>query len=109
MVALRVVPTNPPRLPGAKAAHDMRNILASIGLHLETLQRLSGPSGAKAADAAYVLLTRGTVLCNTALDASVNADNSTHRRRVDLVETARQIADLLAPGAPKGFSFNIGQ
>jgi hypothetical protein len=87
MVYLAVVATNPTRLPGTQAAHDMRNIL-SIGLHLETLQRLSGPSGAKAADAAYALLTR-------ALDCTASADNIAHRRRVDLVQTARQIADLL--------------
>jgi signal transduction histidine kinase len=109
MVHLAVVATNPTRLPATQAAHDMRNILASIGLHLETLQRLSGPSGAKAADAAYALLTRGTVLCNSALDCTASADNIAHRRRVDLVQTARQIADLLSPIAPKDFTFDIGQ
>jgi len=44
-------------------AHDLRNLLATVALHLETLQRLSGPSGAKAADAAHALLTRGATLC----------------------------------------------
>ena len=34
-------------------AHDLRNLLATVGLHVETLQRLSGPSGVKAADAAH--------------------------------------------------------
>jgi signal transduction histidine kinase len=109
MAHFAVVATNTARPPVAQAAHDLRNILTSIGLHLETLQRLSGPSGAKAVDAAYALLTRGTVLCNSALDGSANADNSTRRRRVDLIQTARQIADLLAPRAPKDFSFDIGQ
>jgi signal transduction histidine kinase len=47
-------------------AHDLRNLLATVGLHVETLQRLSGPSGVKAADAAHALLTRGAALCNTA-------------------------------------------
>ena len=109
MMHLAVVATNPTRLPGAQAAHDMRNILASIGLHLETLQRLSGPSGAKAADAAYALLTKGTVLCNSALDCTASADNIAHRCPVDLVQTAREIADLLTPSAPKDFTFEIGQ
>ena len=109
MVHLAVVATNPTRLPGAQAAHDMRNILASIGLHLETLQRLSGPSGAKAADAAYALLTKGTVLCNSALDCTASADNIAHRCPVDLVQSAREIADLLTPSAPKDFTFEIGQ
>jgi signal transduction histidine kinase len=108
MAHLAVVSANPTCPPSAHAAHDLRNILASIGLHLETLQRLSGPSGAKAADAAYALLTRGTALCDNALDCTANADSNV-RRRVDLVRTARQIADLLAPSAPKDFSFDIGQ
>jgi signal transduction histidine kinase len=107
MAHFAIVTTNPTRPPAGQTAHDLRNILASIGLHLETLQRMSGPSGVKAANAAYALLTRGTVLCNSALDCSTRAGNQAGRRRVDLVQTARQIADLLEPSAPKDFSFDI--
>src|SRR5262249_31950396 len=109
MMHLAVVATNPACPPRAQAAHDMRNILASVGLHLETLQRLSGPSGARAADAAYALLTRGTALCNSALDWTAAVDCNPRRCQVDLVQTAQQIADLLAPGAPEDFTFDIGQ
>jgi signal transduction histidine kinase len=107
MAHFAIVTANPKRPPAGQAAHDLRNILASISLHLETLQRLSGPSGAKAVDAIYALLTRGAVLCNSALDCSTGAANHAHRRRVDLVQTARQIVGLLEPGAPRDFSFDI--
>jgi signal transduction histidine kinase len=107
MAHFAIVTANPKRPPAGQAAHDLRNILASISLHLETLQRLSGPSGVKAADAVYVLLTRGAVLCNSALDCSNGAGNHARRRRVDLVRTAQQIAGLLEPSAPKDFSFDI--
>src|SRR6516162_5190529 len=53
-----VVASNNPALScplRAHVAHDLRNLLATVGLHLETLQRLSGPSGAKAANAANAL------------------------------------------------------
>jgi signal transduction histidine kinase len=90
-------------------AHDLRNLLATVALHLETLQRLSGPSGAKAADAAHALLTRGATLCNSELERAATADGHPHRRGVDLIPIARHVADLLAPTAPKGFSFDIGQ
>src|SRR5271157_866765 len=106
MAHLAIVTANPKR-PPAGQAHDLRNILASISLHLETLQRLSGPSGVKAADAVYTLLSRGAVLCNSALDSSTGAGNHARRRRVDLVQTAHQIAGLLEPSAPKDFSFDI--
>ena len=107
MTHFAIVTANPTSSPGVQAAHDLRNILASISLHLETLQRLSGPSGVKAADAVYALLTRGAVLCNSALDCSTGAGNHARRRRVDLVRTAHQIAGLLEPSTPKDFSFDI--
>ena len=70
-----VVASNNPALsyPLRTQAHDLRNLLATVGLHLETLQRLSGPSGAKAANAAHALLTRGAALCNDALDSTAGA------------------------------------
>jgi signal transduction histidine kinase len=45
-------------------------------------------------------------LCNSALDCS-SVGNHAHRRRVDLVRTAQQIAGLLEPSAPKDLSFDI--
>ena len=90
-------------------AHDLRNLLATVALHLETLQRLSGPSGAKAADAAHALLTRGATMCNAVLDRSTSADGRARRKGVDPIQVARQIADLLAPTVPKDFSFDIQQ
>lgn len=93
--------------PGAQAAHDLRNLLATIGLHLETLQRLSGPAGAKAADAAHALLSRCTALCNSALERATQGDARARRKGVDVIAVARQVADLLAPSAPAGFRFDI--
>ncbi|HEY7248780.1 MAG TPA: HAMP domain-containing sensor histidine kinase [Xanthobacteraceae bacterium] len=109
MPRLALVASTPACPPAAQLAHDLRNALAGIGLHLETLQRLSGPGGAKAADAAYALLTRCTSLCNIALDCADGAADTVRRRRVDLLQTARQVADLLAPGAPRGFCFDIDE
>jgi signal transduction histidine kinase len=93
--------------PAVQTAHDLRNLLTTIGLHLETLQRLSGPAGAKAADAAYALLSRGTALCNDALDRAATMDSRARRRGVDPLLVAQQIADLLASTAPDGFAFEI--
>jgi signal transduction histidine kinase len=91
----------------AQAAHDLRNLLATVGLHVETLQRLSGPSGSKAADAAQALLIRGAAVCNGALDHSANVDGRARRRGIDLTAVVREVADLLGSAAPKGFSFKI--
>jgi signal transduction histidine kinase len=94
-------------LPAAQAAHDLRNLLVTLGLHVETLQRLAGPSGAKAGAAAYALLERSAGLCKSAIDRETIDDGRPRRRGVDLLQSARQCADLLAPNAPKEFSFQI--
>lgn len=95
------------RPPTAQAAHDLRNLLATIGLHLETLQRLCGPTGSKAADAAHALLSRGANLCNDVLERTASADGRTHRCRLDAAAIAQQVADLLVSTAPEGFAFAI--
>ena len=94
-------------LPAAQVAHDLRNLLAILGLHVETLQRLAGPGGAKAGAAAHALLERSAGLCNSAIDREAIGDGCPRRKGVDLLQSARQCANLLAPNAPRGFSFHI--
>ena len=64
----------------------MRRLLAALGLHLETLQRLSGASGAKAADAAHAIIERAAALCDAALDSVVSVMTGIPVRR-DLAMT----------------------
>jgi hypothetical protein len=84
----------------------LRNLLATLALHLETLQRLSGPNGAKAADAAHAIIERAAALCDVALDGGAQSMRL-RRKRVDLVQTARDVADLLTSATPEEFSFDI--
>src|SRR6516162_8747068 len=89
-----VVASNNPALScplRAHVAHDLRNLLATVGLHLDTLQRLSGPSSAKAANAAHALLTRGAALCNDALDRIAGADSRARDRPQDLGRRAMAV------------------
>ena len=104
MAHLALVASSSAYPPRAQVAHDLRNILTSIGLHLETLQRLSGPSGAKAAHAAYALLTRGVALCNGTLDGDGSAQNGVRRRRVELTAKAKQ-----SNTAPHGYGLAIAR
>jgi signal transduction histidine kinase len=46
-------------------------------------------------------------LCNSAIDRETIGDGRPRRRGVDLLQSARQCADLLAPNAPTRFSFQI--
>jgi signal transduction histidine kinase len=94
------------RPPPAQVAHDIRNLLATIGLHLETLERLSGSSGAKAAGAAQALAAKAANLCNSVVEGADRSDGS-RRCSVELMSIIGQVAELLAPAAPAEFSVDI--
>jgi signal transduction histidine kinase len=92
-------------VPPAHWAHDVRNVLASVGLHLDTLARLSGPHGAKAANAGHALISKVSALCNVALVAAPDA--CSQRQPFEITTMVRHVVDLLAPAAPDGFTVNI--
>jgi signal transduction histidine kinase len=87
-------------------AHDIRNILATVGLHLDTLERLAGTRGHRAVEAAHALMTRATAMCDQTL-TQARTEPPARRRAVDVVKTIRQVTDLLDPIAPEGFAIRI--
>jgi len=96
---------NPPS-PATKWAHDIRNTLATVGLHLDTLERLASSGGQKAVEAAHALMTRASSMCEQALTQSARAEPQA-RREVDVVKTIRQVAALLEPVAPARFEIRV--
>jgi signal transduction histidine kinase len=96
-----------PSVPPHQWAHDIRNLLGTIGLHLEALEKLSGPAGAKAARAALALIGRGGAMCAGALAEATRARPSGHRRCFDLAKTIKEVVALLEPTAPTGFKFRV--
>ena len=88
-------------------AHDIRNALATVGLHLETLERLSGSRGRDIAHAAHILMSRAAAMCNEAMAQAAQAEPTSRRRGFDIVTTIMQVADLLRPTAPEGFEILI--
>ena len=93
--------------PARQWAHDIRNALAVTGLHLETLERLSGSAGRKAASAAQAVMKRAAELCNASLAQAGRADQGVRRRGFDLVATLKEIASILAPMTPQEFEIRI--
>jgi signal transduction histidine kinase len=88
-------------------AHDIRNALATVGLHLETLERLSGSRGRDIAHAAHTLMSRAAAMCNDAMAQAAQAEASSRRRGFDIIKTIAQIANLLRPSAPDGFELRV--
>ena len=96
-----------PPSPATQWAHDIRNTLMTVGLHLDTLERLAGTRGHKAVEAAHALMTRATAMCEQALAQAGRAEPLVRRGAVDVVNTIRQVTELLAPVAPDQFAFRV--
>lgn len=94
-------------MPARQWAHDIRNALAVTGLHLETLERLSGSAGRKAASAAQAVMKRASDLCNASLAQAGRTGLGSRRRGFDLMQTIKEIAAILEPTVPKGFEIRI--
>jgi signal transduction histidine kinase len=94
-----------PTAPGwsPDIAHDIRNALAVSSLHLETLERLAGPEGRKAASAAQAVLARAAAMCSASLASARRTDKAAQRSGFDLIKVIREVAATLAPTAPDGF------
>jgi len=94
-------------MPARQWAHDIRNALAVTGLHLETLERLSGSAGRKAASAAQAVMKRASDLCNASLAQTSRPGQTNRRRGFDLMLTIKEIAAILEPTMPKGFEIRV--
>ena len=109
MTQLTLAASNPAlvSIPPQQWTHDIRNILGTLGLHLEMLEKLAGPAGAKAASAALALIGRGGDMCAGALAEASSARHSSRRRGFDLAKTIKEVVALLEPTAPAGLKFRI--
>jgi signal transduction histidine kinase len=93
--------------PASQWAHDIRNALATVGLHLDTLERLAGPAGQTAVEAAHALMLRATAMCEQGLAHTQRGEAAPRRRAVEAFAAIRQVAKLIAPSAPAEFSIRV--
>jgi signal transduction histidine kinase len=107
MTNLTLVASRQTSLPPAEWAHDIRNLLTTIGLHLESLARLSGPHGASAASAALGLIARAGEMCSEAVVAAAGTRGWRRRHPFDITATIREVVDVVAPLGPEGLTINI--
>jgi signal transduction histidine kinase len=109
MTQLTLAASNPAfvSIPPHQWTHDIRNILGTVGLHLEMLEKLAGPAGAKAASAALALIGRGGDMCAGALAEASGTNHSGRRRGFDLAKTIKEVVALLEPTAPAGLKFRL--
>lgn len=92
-----------PQRPALQWAHDIRNVLATISLHMNTLELLSGQHGVRSADAIHALIGRVTAMCNDAL----HGVPAVRREWVNVAQAVEHVADLVLATAPKSFRVDI--
>jgi signal transduction histidine kinase len=92
--------------PALQWAHDIRNVLSTISLHMNTLELLSGQHGVRTADAIHALIGRLTTMCNDALGGSGDA-SAPRREWVNVVQAVEHVADLVLATAPRSFRVDI--
>jgi K+-sensing histidine kinase KdpD len=100
-----VLPAAP--LPPQQWAHDIRNVLATIAVRLNTLETLSGPTGAHAADSIHDLISRVRSLCDQTVTQSHDFKHANKRRSVGVAGIVEQVAEIVLPTTPKGFQIEI--
>jgi signal transduction histidine kinase len=100
--ALRAFPS-----PATQWAHDIRNTLTTLGLHLDTLERLAGSAGHRAVDAAHALMLRAASMCEQALAQAQRGEPAPRRRAAEAVAATREVVELIAPIAPAGFTVRV--
>jgi len=88
-------------------AHDIRNTLTTVGLHLETLERLSGSRGREIALAAHTLMSRAASICSEAMAQGTQAEGRSRTTPFDVVKTIAQVAKVLQPATPSGFEIRV--
>jgi signal transduction histidine kinase len=93
--------------PSERWAHDIRNTLATVGLHLETLERLSGTRGREIAHAAHALMSRAAAMCSDAMAQGTQAEAPGRHKPFDIMRMIVEIANLLRPTAPSGFEIRV--
>jgi signal transduction histidine kinase len=87
--------------------HDVRNAIAIASLHLETLGRLSGVAGQRAAGAAQASIKRASDMCKASLAQDQCTGNAGRRSRFDLMQTIGDVVSILAPVVPQGFEIRL--
>jgi len=90
----------------AQWAHDIRNALGTMSPYLETLERPSEPDTIRVVALANALIARAASMCNDAVNEAA-IDDTTRRRRFDVMDVIKQVFDLIAPTVPAATKLHV--
>jgi len=90
----------------AQWAHDIRNVLGTVALYVDTLRQPSDPRNASIVASAHALLARAAAMCEDAVGQGARDHHATRRSGVDVAEIIEQVRGLIAPTLPRGCSLD---
>ena len=90
----------------AQWAHDIRNTLGTIALHLESLERRSDTDALRILARSDALLKKATGMCSDLIEESVHG--SAHvRGTFDVTQTVAEVLELIAPIVPAATTLSL--
>jgi signal transduction histidine kinase len=90
----------------AQWAHDIRNTLGTIALHLEALERLGDPGTVRVATSSNALLKKAAGMCSDLMGEATET-GTVQRRKFDAMQTIGEVFDLIAPVVPESTTLSV--
>jgi signal transduction histidine kinase len=91
----------------AQWAHDIRNTLGTVALHLESLERSSAPETVRIASRSNALLQKAVGMCSDLMREAEELGAGVRRRKFDVMHTIGVIFDLMAPIVPEPTTLSV--
>jgi signal transduction histidine kinase len=91
----------------AQWAHDLRNALATAGLHLEALEQGRAPQIGRTVSRTRALLKKAGTLCSDLMREAAQGEASVKRRRFDVMQAVWEVVDLIAPIVPEQTTLSV--
>ena len=91
----------------AQWAHDIRNTLATVTLHLESLERRRAADADRTLARSDALVKKATGMCSDLMREAVQNSTRVERHKFDVTRTIDEVIDLIAPVAPAATALSL--
>jgi signal transduction histidine kinase len=95
------------RIALAQWAHDIRNTLGAVALHLESLERTSEAGTVRSATRSSALLKKAADMCQDLMREAGQTGTGVQRRKFDVMQTIGEVFDLIAPIVPASTTLSV--
>jgi signal transduction histidine kinase len=91
----------------AQWAHDIRNTLSTVALHLESLERPCGADAGRILARSDALLKKATSMCSDLMREAAQGSARAPRSTFDVMRTIEEVVELIAPVVPAATTLSL--